>query len=108
MPTQITEGARLLRAHLLRTDQTVPDFCEKHGISRQIAQRVLNGKQKTVSIDFATDVATATNGEVPPAAWRQETLREASPHEVGRVFPSHRRARTQDPDASRPSHPAAA
>lgn len=90
MSTQLTEGARLLRAYLLRVDQTVPDFCATHGLSRRIVQRALNGQQNSFTVDFAEAVASATGGKVPVSAWKQDTLREAAPDEVGRLFPRHR------------------
>lgn len=90
MSTQITEGARSLRAYLLRTEQTVPDFCEKHDLSRRIVQRALNGQQTTFSVDFALAVQKATNGEVTAGSWSQDTLRDAAPEELGRLFPRHR------------------
>ena len=88
----IPEGARLLRAHLLRTGQRVPAFCEKHNLSRRIVERVLNAKQHSFTVDFANAMSAATNGEIPPDAWLAATLREASPDEIGRVFPTRQRA----------------
>lgn len=90
MTIKITEGARRLRAHLLRIDQTVPDFCAQHGISRRVVQNALSGQQASFTIDFAEAVAAATDGAVPASSWRQDTMREAAPDELGRLFPRHR------------------
>jgi hypothetical protein len=105
MTPKLTEGARLLRARLLRTGQTVPDFCETHGISRRILQRALNGEQSTFSVDFAIAIQKATDGEVHPGSWSQDTLRDAGPDEVGRLFPRHRH-RTGDTAAVDSDDPA--
>lgn len=88
---KLTEGARLLRAYLIRIGQTVPDFCDEHGISRQIVQRALHGAQQSFTVDFAFAVAKATGGEVRPESWQQETQRVANPDEIGRLFPRHRK-----------------
>lgn len=82
----LTDGARDLRTYLLETRQSVPEFCEANGISRQKVQRALNGTWQSITIDFASAVHTATNGAVSILSWSRATRKPAAPHEVGRVF----------------------
>lgn len=97
----ITEGARLLRARLLKHGQTVPAFCDEHQLSRRIVQAALAGQQHSFTIDFASAVAKATDGEIPPGSWAQDTLRPALPGEVGRLFPRHRQRRPPEVEVVR-------
>lgn len=74
-PRATAEGARLLRAFLTETDQTVPEFSERHGFGRIQLQRLLNGERLKVSVDFAEAIQMATGGRVPWNSWCQYTRR---------------------------------
>lgn len=69
----ITLGARLLREHLTRTGQSVPKFCEAHGLCRIRVQRALTGERHRIAVDFALVIERATSGAVPMSAWASET-----------------------------------
>ena len=88
--TLITEGARLLRARLKRTKQTVPEFCAAHGVARHQVQRALNGEQTRFDIDFCVAIREATEGEIGVESWLRSTLQPATEEELGRVHPRHR------------------
>jgi hypothetical protein len=72
-----SDGARLLRLYLAKTQQSVPVFCEIHGFDRVQVQRYLRGERARISVDFAYGVEHATSGQVPWYSWRSETRRPA-------------------------------
>lgn len=77
------EGARLLREHLDRTEQSVAAFCRAHGLDRIQVLRVLKGQYgKRVSVDFARAIERATNNEIAWHAWLQEPDSSARTAEV--------------------------
>lgn len=53
-------GARKLRAFLTEEKTSVPAFCVRNGLDRFKVQRVLNGHQRKVDVDFAFVVEQAT------------------------------------------------
>lgn len=106
MDTLITDGARLLRAYLKRTGQTVPEFCDAHRLSRQVLQRAFHGSQEKFDVDFALTIEAATERAVPIASWSKATLRPATPDELGRVHPRHRHDTPVPVEPARDSHPA--
>lgn len=65
----VSEGVRAARAHIKRTNESIPKFCEKHGLDRLQLQRILDGRQKRVSVEFAAAFEKASNGEVELALW---------------------------------------
>jgi hypothetical protein len=61
---RVTDGARALRAYLIKIGISVPVFCERNGLDRIQVQRVLNGERVRISVDFALSIQKATKGAV--------------------------------------------
>jgi hypothetical protein len=81
---RLTEGARLLRAHIRASGDSIPVWCERFGLDRIQVQRVLNGERwQRISVDFAHSVEVATSGAVPFGSWLS---RLAQPVEPGSKF----------------------
>jgi hypothetical protein len=75
---RITEGGRLLRAHIKALDVSIPTFCEQHRLDRIQVQRVLNGERwQRITVDFAHAIHRATEGNVPWTAFLSRTARVA-------------------------------
>jgi hypothetical protein len=73
---RVTDGARDLRAYLTEIDQSVPDFCDEHGLDRIQVQRVMNGERwRRITVDFAFAILTATKGRVQWTRWLSKTGR---------------------------------
>ena len=70
---KVPDGAADLRSYLKKIDQTVPEFCEAHGLDRIQVQRVLKGERTRISVDFADAIERATNGDVYWRAWLLRT-----------------------------------
>jgi len=94
---QVTDGARLLRAYLQATGETVPDFSERAGLNRIYVQRGLSGDQKRFGLDFALAIQRAAGRDeagawrVPAEAWAAETAIPVDGNHEGRVHPTFRR-----------------
>jgi len=75
---KVTDGGRLLRAHLRMLGISVPDFCEKHGLDRIQVQRVLNGERyKRITVEFAHAIERASDGAIPYTAFLPSTALSA-------------------------------
>jgi len=74
----LTEGAKLLRAHITLSGLSIPDWCDKHAVPRITLQRVVNGDRLRISVDFAIAVEKATGGAVPVRAWASTKAMKAS------------------------------
>lgn len=76
MSRNITEGAVRLLEYLRAHRLTIHAFCRQHGIDYAAVQRNLTGlRGARVSVDFASEIARATEGAVPLEAWHSSTLR---------------------------------
>ena len=66
-------GRELLREHLARLGLTAHAWCREHRIDSPYTTRVLAGTGgRRVSVDYASAIEAATNGEIPVSAWRSE------------------------------------
>ncbi len=70
---RVTDGARALRAWLLRERLNLPKFSDITGIDRILLQRACNGERRRISVDFAVRVERATSGAVPAHLWESAT-----------------------------------
>ena len=74
----LTEGAKLLRAHITLSGLNIPDWCDKHGVERITLQRVVNGDRLRISVDFALTIEKVTRGAVPVSAWASTKAMKAA------------------------------
>lgn len=65
----VSEGVLLTRAYLKRINSSIPKFCEDHGLDRLQVQRILNGEQRRISVEFADAMERATEGRVGWRTW---------------------------------------
>ena len=80
----IRAGATALRKFLTETGQSVPAFCERHGIERLTVQRYLRGERRRLDVDICLAIERATGGVVPVALWeRIDASGEPTPSPTG-------------------------
>lgn len=86
----VTEGARKLREYLDKIGESVPVFCEKHGLRRYEVEGALRGDSTRFSVDFALSIWLATNRKVGVSLWASST---AKPMVRGALSRSNNRPR---------------
>lgn len=72
-------GAVELRRYLDGRGESVPRFCETHGLDRIQVQRMLLGQRERVSVDFALAIEKATDGVVTVASWGEPATIDDDP-----------------------------
>lgn len=65
-----TDGAEALDIYLRTRGISINAFCATHGLSRLIAQRVIGGDAKWVTVDFAFAIQEATRGKIKAHLFR--------------------------------------